>query len=60
MKNNSHPKTQITESLVREVISSYNKLKREYRLDAPMFLTTDEIIEQIAKDLNEAHAKDKR
>jgi hypothetical protein len=52
--------TPITESLVREVISSYNKLKREYRLDAPMFRTADEIIEQIAKDLNEVHAKDKR
>jgi len=53
-------KTPITESLVREVISSYNKLKREYRLDAPMFRTADEIIEQITKDLNKAHAEDKR
>jgi hypothetical protein len=58
MKNDIQ--TPITESLIREVISSYNKLKREYRLDAPMFLTADEIIEQITKDLNEAHAEDKR
>ena len=52
MKNDSHPKTQITESLVREVISSYNKHKSEYRLNTLLRLTPDEIIEQITKDLN--------
>jgi hypothetical protein len=50
--------TPITESLVREVISSYNSLKGKYRLDAPMFLTADEIIAQITKDLNKANAED--
>lgn len=58
--SNQEPKTQITQSLVREVISSYNILKGKYRLDAPMFLTTDEIIEQITKDLNKANVEDQR
>ena len=56
--SNQEPKTPITESLVREVISSYNSLKGKYRLDAPIFLTADEIIEQITKDLNKANVKD--
>ena len=58
--SNQEPKTEITQSLVREVISSYNSLKGKYRLDAPIFLTADEIIEQITKDLNEANVKDQR
>jgi hypothetical protein len=58
MKNDV--KTPITESLVREVISSYNKLKGEYRLNALKFRTADEIIEQITKDLNKANVEDKR
>jgi hypothetical protein len=60
MKNNSHPKTQITESLIREVITSYNKHKGEYRLDAPIFLTVDEIINRIMVDLKKEHAENKR
>jgi len=52
--------TPITESLVRQIITSYDKHKREYRLDAPIFMTTDEIINQIMIDLKQEHAKDKR
>lgn len=51
---------QVSESLIREVITSYNKLKGEYKLESLKFRTVDEIIEQIAKDLNEAHAEDQR
>jgi tRNA uridine 5-carbamoylmethylation protein Kti12 len=58
--SNQEPKTPITESLVREVISSYNSLKGKYRLDAPIFMTTDEIIEQITKDLNKTNVEDQR
>ena len=58
MKNDIQ--TPITESLVREVITSYNKLKREYKLEALKFRTVDEIIEQITKDLNETNVEDKR
>jgi len=58
MKNDVE--TPITESLVREVISSYNKLKGEYKLNALKFRTADEIIEQITKDLNKANVEDKR
>jgi tRNA uridine 5-carbamoylmethylation protein Kti12 len=58
--SNQEPKTPITESLVREVISSYNSLKGKYRLDAPIFLTVDEIIEQITKDLNQSNVKNQR
>ena len=58
--SNQEPKTPITESLVREVISSYNSLKGKYRLDAPIFLTADEIIEQITKDLNKTNVEDQR
>lgn len=49
--------TQITESLIREVITSYNKHKGEYKLNTLLRLTPDEIIKQIAKDLN---GKDKQ
>ncbi len=53
-------KTPITESLIREVITSYNKLKGEYRLNTLLRLTPDEIIAEIAKDLNQEHGKSKR
>lgn len=56
--SNQEPKIELTQSLVQEVISSYNSLKGKYRLDAPIFLTADEIIAQITKDLNEANVKD--
>lgn len=57
MKNNSHPKTQVSESLVREVLTSYNKHKSEYRLNTLLRLTPDEIIEHIVKDLNDKSRK---
>lgn len=44
--------TPITESLIRQIITSYDKHKKEYRLDAPIFMTIDEIINQIMIDLN--------
>jgi hypothetical protein len=52
--------TPITESLVRQIITSYDKHRREYRLDAPIFMTADEIINQIMIDLKQEHAKNKR
>jgi hypothetical protein len=58
--SNKNPQTPITESLVREVISSYNKLKGEYRLNALKFRTADEIIAQITKDLNNTDVENKR
>lgn len=58
MKNDIQ--TPITESLVRQIITSYDKHKREYRLDAPIFMTADEIINQIMIDLKQEHAKNKR
>ncbi len=58
MKNDIQ--TPVTASLVREVITSYNKLKGEYKLNALKFRTVDEIIEQITKDLNESNVKNKR
>lgn len=45
--------TPITESLIREVITSYNKLKGEYKLNTLLVMTPDEIIDQIMIDLNE-------
>lgn len=51
MKNDTQ--TQITESLIREVITSYNKHKGEYKLNTLLRLTPDEIISQITKDLND-------
>ena len=60
MNNNSHPQTPITESLIREVITSYNKHKGEYKLNTLLRLTPDEIIQKIAEDLEKEHAKDKR
>jgi hypothetical protein len=58
MKNDIQ--TPITESLIREVITSYNKLKGEYKLNTLLVMTPDEIIKQIAEDLKREHAKDKR
>ena len=58
MKNDIQ--TPVTASLVREVISSYNKLKGEYKLNALKFRTVDEIIEQITKDLNNSNVENKR
>ena len=51
--------TPITESLVRQIITSYDKHKKEYRLDAPIFLTVDEIINQIMIDLKQAKIENK-
>jgi hypothetical protein len=58
MKNDIQ--TPVTASLVREVISSYNKLKGEYKLNALKFRTVDEIIEQITKDLNNSNVENQR
>jgi len=58
MKNDIQ--TPITESLIREVITSYNKLKGEYKLNTLLVMTPDEIIKQIAEDLKKEHAEDKR
>lgn len=58
MKNDIQ--TPITESLVRQIITSYDKHKREYRLDSPIFMTADEIINQIMIDLKQEHVKNKR
>jgi tRNA uridine 5-carbamoylmethylation protein Kti12 len=58
MKNDIQ--TPITESLVRQIITSYDKHRREYRLDAPIFMTADEIINQIMIDLKQEHDKNKR
>jgi hypothetical protein len=58
MKNDIQ--TPITESLVRQIITSYDKHRREYRLDAPIFMTADEIINQIMMDLKQEHVKNKR
>ena len=52
--------TPITESLVRQIITSYDKHKRKYRLDTPIFMTAEEIITQIMIDLKQEHAEDKR
>lgn len=58
--SNQEPKTQITESLIREVITSYNKLKGSYRLNTIQVMTPDEIIKKIAEDLKNEHAENKR
>ena len=58
MKNDIQ--TPITESLVRQIITSYDKHKRKYRLDAPIFMTADEIINQIMIDLKQENAENKR
>ncbi len=53
-------KTPITESLVRDIITSYNKHKGEYKLNTLLRLTPDEIISKITEDLNQENGKDKR
>jgi hypothetical protein len=58
--SNQEPKTQITESLIREVITSYNKLKGSYRLNTIQVMTPEEIIKKIAEDLKNEHVEDKR
>jgi alkanesulfonate monooxygenase SsuD/methylene tetrahydromethanopterin reductase-like flavin-dependent oxidoreductase (luciferase family) len=50
----------ITESLVREVLTSYDKYRGQYRLNTLLVMTPDEIIEQIAEDLKREYAKDQR
>jgi hypothetical protein len=52
--------TPITESLIREVLTSYDKYRGKYKLNTLLMLTPDEIIKQIAEDLKKEHAKDKR
>jgi len=58
MKNNIQ--FQISESLIREVITSYNKHKGEYKLNTLLRLTPDEIIQKIAEDLQKEYVEDKR
>jgi alkanesulfonate monooxygenase SsuD/methylene tetrahydromethanopterin reductase-like flavin-dependent oxidoreductase (luciferase family) len=58
MKNDIQ--TPITESLIREVLTSYDKYRGQYRLNTLLVMTPDEIIKQIAEDLKKEHAKDKR
>lgn len=58
MKNNIQ--FQISESLIREVITSYNKHKGEYKLNTLLRLTPDEIIQKIAEDLEKEYVEDKR
>ena len=53
MSETQHPKTPLTESLVREIISTYNHYKGQYRVNSLIRLTPDEIINQITKDLND-------
>jgi hypothetical protein len=52
--------TPITESLIREVITSYDRYRGKYKLNTLLMMTPDEIIKQIAEDLKKEHAKDKR
>lgn len=52
--------TPITESLIREVITSYDKYRGKYKLNTLLMMTPDDIIKQIAEDLKREHAEDKR
>jgi hypothetical protein len=52
--------TPITESLIREVITSYDRYRGKYKLNTLLMMTPDEIIKQIAEDLKKEHAEDKR
>ena len=52
--------TPITESLIREVLTSYDKYRGKYKLNTLLMMTPDEIIKQIAEDLKKEHAEDKR
>jgi hypothetical protein len=53
-------KTQMTESSVRQIITLYDKYRGGYRLDAPIFMTANEIINQIITDLKYEYDTDKR
>jgi len=52
--------TPITESLIREVLTSYDRYRGKYKLNTLLMMTPDDIIKQIAEDLKKEHAKDKR
>lgn len=52
--------TPITESLIREVLTSYDKYRGKYKLNTLLVMTPDEIIKQIAEDLKKEHAENKR
>ena len=52
--------TPITESLIREVITSYDRYRGKYKLNTLLMMTPDEIIKQIAEDLKKEHAENKR
>ena len=52
--------TPITESLIREVLTSYDKYRGKYKLNTLLMMTPDEIIKQIAEDLKKEHAENKR
>ena len=52
--------TPITERLIREVLTSYDKYRGQYKLNTLLVMTPDEIIKRIAEDLKREHAKDKR
>jgi len=52
--------TPITESLIREVLTSYDKYRGKYKLNTLLVMTPDEIIKQIAEDLKKEHVEDKR
>jgi hypothetical protein len=52
--------TPITESLIREVITSYDKYRGKYKLNTLFMMTPDEIIKQIAEDLKKEHAENQR
>jgi hypothetical protein len=52
--------TPITESLIREVITSYDKYRGKYKLNTLLVMTPDEIIKQIAEDLKKEHVENKR
>jgi hypothetical protein len=52
--------TPITESLIREVITSYDRYRGKYKLNTLLVMTPDEIIKQIAEDLKKEHVENKR
>ena len=58
MKNDIQ--TPITESLIREVITSYDRYRGKYKLNTLLVMTPDEIIKQIAEDLKKEHVENKR
>lgn len=46
-------KLQVTESLIREIVTTYNQYKGQYRMNSLIQMTPEDIIKQIAKDLND-------